>query len=1107
MLGSLAAAVALAFAPPEAHAQPAANALPSGGRVSAGEASIRQAGAAMAIQQSSARAAIDWQTFNVGSAASVTFAQPSASAIALNRVVGADPSQIFGRLSANGQVFLTNPNGVLFGPGAQVDVGGLLASTLAMSVDDFMSGRYLLRGGGSGAIVNHGTLRALPKGYVAMIAPKVVNEGTVDAPRGSAAMVAASAATVDFMADGLIRIKVDAGALDAEIANKGAIRADGGAVLLTAKALDNLGRAVVNNSGIIEARTVENVNGVIRLSGNRISNSGEIRAAGGKVTIEARANESSKGATGFENRGVVSAATVEIHSEGRDYAFGVANYGEIRAAEAASIAARDTTLVNSGTISTDKGGRVDLAGELVSLAGTLSALAGTVTVQARSVYHTGHVDVSSAASRGGEISINTERAYDAAYGSVLAADGLEGGRITLNGGAFGRVLTSGEISAKGSSGKGGEVFVSAWNATAMGATIDADGKTQGGRILFGGGKGGDGREIPLATHAMLTPGARVRARGETGGEIIVYGKASLDFYGDAEAQGAPGTRNGGFVELSSAGDWRLASQSKIDAGAGGTLLIDPKNITIDASGADVLGLARLALKLSSGSSTAAGSASTLSLSNSDGFGIRVALAADRLAVGAWLDDTGGTDRGAVYLFDGLGTSGKISTPRLALKLAHGTPLASGGLASALSLSNTDQFGAAVALAADRLAVGALQDDTGGTDRGAVYLFDGLGSSGTLATPRLAFKLAHDSALASGGASSSLALSNIDWFGASVALSGDRLAVGAHNDDTGGTDRGAIYLFDGLGSSGTIGTPRLALKLAHGTALAAGGVASTLSLSDGDFFHTVALAADRLAVGAHFDDTGGTNRGAVYLFDGLGSSGTIGTPRLAMKLAHGSTLAAGGAASTLSLVDGGLFGTVVALSADRLAVGAHTEGTGGAVYLFDGVGTSGTVATPRLAAKLANGSTLASGGTLSTLSLTSGDGFGIGVALSADRLAVSASFDDTGGTDRGAVYLFDGLGSSGAISTPRLATKLASGSAPAAGSASTLSLLDSGRFGNSVALSEDRLAVGADADHPGGSTRGAVYLFDGLGSSGTIATPRLAFKLAHGSAFASGGVAS
>ena len=262
-------ALALAGSTVVLAAPPAPTQLPTGARVVAGTANISQAGATLAIQQSTERVAIDWQSFNIGASAAVAFSQPSASAIALNRVQGVDPSQLFGRLSANGRVFLLNPNGILFAPGAQVDVGGLLASTLAMSADDFMSGRYLLRGDGAGGtITNAGTLRALPQGYVALIAPRVVNDGTIDASRGTAALVAANAATVDFMADGLIRIRVDEGALNAEIANRGAIGAAGGAVLLTAKGLQGLGRAVVNNSGIIEARTLENRNGTITLLGD-----------------------------------------------------------------------------------------------------------------------------------------------------------------------------------------------------------------------------------------------------------------------------------------------------------------------------------------------------------------------------------------------------------------------------------------------------------------------------------------------------------------------------------------------------------------------------------------------------------------------------------------------------------------------------------------------------------------------------------------------------------------------------------------------------------------------------------------------------------------------
>src|SRR5918992_2124976 len=158
--GILAAAIALALgarAFDVAAQSIAGTALPTDGRVIRGEASIAQSGTAMRIDQSSARAAIDWQSFNIGAQASVTFQQPSASAVALNRVLGASGSEIFGKLSSNGQGFLTNPNGILFGRSAQVDVGGLLATTLNMSPDDLMAGRYVLRGQGtSGRVVHQG---------------------------------------------------------------------------------------------------------------------------------------------------------------------------------------------------------------------------------------------------------------------------------------------------------------------------------------------------------------------------------------------------------------------------------------------------------------------------------------------------------------------------------------------------------------------------------------------------------------------------------------------------------------------------------------------------------------------------------------------------------------------------------------------------------------------------------------------------------------------------------------------------------------------------------------------------------------------------------------
>ena len=244
------------------------HALPTGAEISAGQGVISQAGSALTVQQTSPRLAINWQSFGIGAAESVVFRQPDASAVALNRVLGQDPSVILGRLSANGQVFVLNPNGVLFGQGAQVDVGGIVASTLGLSDADFLAGRYTFGNGGSaGSVVNRGTIRAADGGYVALLAPRVVNEGVIAARLGTVVLGAGDQVTLTLAGNALVGFSVDKAAVDALAVNKQLIQADGGTVILSAQAKDALLSTVVNNEGIVEARSVSVKNGVIRLEG------------------------------------------------------------------------------------------------------------------------------------------------------------------------------------------------------------------------------------------------------------------------------------------------------------------------------------------------------------------------------------------------------------------------------------------------------------------------------------------------------------------------------------------------------------------------------------------------------------------------------------------------------------------------------------------------------------------------------------------------------------------------------------------------------------------------------------------------------------------------
>lgn len=272
-----------------------AYALPTGGTVSAGSASIAGGAGSTTISQSSQNVAINWQGFSIGQKEAVQFVQPNSSAVALNRVLGSDPSSILGSLSANGKVFLVNPNGILFGQGAQVNVGGLVASTLNITDGDFMAGRYKFAGAGNGAILNQGSINA-DGGYVALLGANVSNEGVISARLGTIALAAGNAMTLDVAGDGLLNLTVDQGAVNALVQNGGLIRADGGQVLLTALAAGGLLQGVVNNTGVIQAQTIDNHNGTIRLLGDMrtgtVNVSGTLDASGmgagqtgGSVTV------------------------------------------------------------------------------------------------------------------------------------------------------------------------------------------------------------------------------------------------------------------------------------------------------------------------------------------------------------------------------------------------------------------------------------------------------------------------------------------------------------------------------------------------------------------------------------------------------------------------------------------------------------------------------------------------------------------------------------------------------------------------------------------------------------------------------------------------------
>lgn len=257
-----------------------AYALPEGGQVAAGQAAITTAGSTMTIAQQTAQAIINWQNFGIGNGEAVHINQPNSQAILLNRVIGSNPSEIFGQLTANGQVILVNPNGVFFRPGSSVDVGGLTASTLNIANEDFLKGQLRFAGDSQNPVINAGTITA-QNGYVNLLAKEVVNEGIIAAQTGSVNLAAGSGMSLDYNGDGKMTVAVTDGAYQSTVANKKLIQADGGLVVMTASGKDALMDSAVNNSGMIQANTLGEATGQISLTGDNIATTGAISADGG----------------------------------------------------------------------------------------------------------------------------------------------------------------------------------------------------------------------------------------------------------------------------------------------------------------------------------------------------------------------------------------------------------------------------------------------------------------------------------------------------------------------------------------------------------------------------------------------------------------------------------------------------------------------------------------------------------------------------------------------------------------------------------------------------------------------------------------------------------
>lgn len=284
---------------------PAAQALPQGGQVTSGEARIAQSTdrGTLNITQFTERAVIDWKGFDIDVKETVNFTQAKPDYVMLNRVNGGSASSILGKLSADGRIFLINPNGIVFGPSSQVNVAGLVATTANISNKDFMAGQmnFAEPGKATARIVNRGQITAANGGLVALVAPGVENAGVIQANLGKVTLASGNVFTLDMFGDGLVSLSIDdkitekltdAGGrpVQALIQQSGRLQADGGTVvLLTADAAKGIVDRVINMSGVVAARSLSERPGVIVLhgAGGEVDVSGELDASAADTALSA----------------------------------------------------------------------------------------------------------------------------------------------------------------------------------------------------------------------------------------------------------------------------------------------------------------------------------------------------------------------------------------------------------------------------------------------------------------------------------------------------------------------------------------------------------------------------------------------------------------------------------------------------------------------------------------------------------------------------------------------------------------------------------------------------------------------------------------------------
>ena len=318
-------------------------AAPNGANVVHGNVNITQSGSSTIINQNTDKAIINWNSFDINKGESVLFNQNSSSSIVLNRVTNGLPTNIFGSISANGNVFILNQAGVLVGNGASINTNSFLAGAANINDNDFIAGKYNFYGT-QGNVINNGSIKVHDGGYAVLMGKNVTNNGLISAKLGKIYLSSGEAFRMDMSGNDLIGVEVEKGITDAYISNAGHIQAEGGTIIMTAKNASDVIRQAVNNTGIIDASSISYEGGKVILG-----------AENGQIINDGEINVSSKS----DDSGSIEIKAEHIINNGLIYANGL-NGGTINMLSSDFLKIGSSSIIQANSFSYGNGGNIKL---------------------------------------------------------------------------------------------------------------------------------------------------------------------------------------------------------------------------------------------------------------------------------------------------------------------------------------------------------------------------------------------------------------------------------------------------------------------------------------------------------------------------------------------------------------------------------------------------------------------------------------------------------------------------------------------------------------------------------------------------------------------------